>query len=580
MKQEQYRPLGVCLRLLGIGMVVAACALAPRFVVARALPAGQVGLREGFIRGLWILRILLGGGGAILAARPRLLLGLLADSGIPCVAADDRPWSWLEGGFLSVLVLGAFALRIPGIDQSFTFDESFLVDALITKNPIRIFFHPSGSSHALHTVFSNLCVTLFGLSETVVRLPALLSGALAPAALYVVARCRSRAVAVLAGAILALTPCHVWYSQEAKGNAPLVLVVLLSWVCLCALQRRWRWQSAVGYVVCLFLAGMTHLSGVVVVFGQLLAALLGATLCKGDERRLCLRVSALHVPPLYLVTVLYSPILPFLTGRGETMSAIEGAANLSAVMVSVWRDFTALNVGAGYALVLVPFFLLGIAALWRTRRLLLLNATVPLLLSLVLVKVAGLFSYSRYQMFFLPGLVLLVSAGIITSFSRARRLRPALLREVLTAVCISLAAFGALGYAVSLKDYYARSKATFKSIARHLAGEYPDLPVYVPGGSKRRYPGLGFTPYFATYYTDAELSELLQTLDEDGTVAVVVADPMFLAAAYPVLNQLVAAQSFPHQVFTCHGELDQYRVQRSVVYRLPARAFRNWERQR
>ncbi len=561
-------------------MFAAALALLPGFVVGRALPEGQEELRDGFVRGLWILRVLVGAGGALLAAWPRGVLMLVSGAGGESDTCAGRSWSRVDTAIAAGLVVVAFVLRCPGIDQSFTFDESFLVSALITKNPIRIFFHPTGSSHALHTVFANMLVGLFGLSETAVRLPALLAGTLAPAVLYAVARCGSRLIGVKAGAILALTPCHVWYSQEAKGNAPLVLVVILSWLCLCSLRHRWRWRAATGYVLCLFLSGMAHLSGMLVVFGQLLAALLCAALARGDTRRQCLRIAALHLPAVYLVAVLYAPIVPFLTGRGETMSAIEGAASLPSVIASVWRDFTALNVSAGYALALAPFLPFGVATLWRGNRLLLLNAVVPLALSLTLVKTAGLFSYSRYQMFFLPGLVLLVGAGIVAAFGLIRRVRVAFPREGLTALCVFLAALGALGYGVSLRDYYSRPKATFKGIARHLAEEHGGVPVYVPGASKQRYPGLGFTSYLESFHTDAELSELLTALAADGAVAVVAVDPMFLASGYPVLNRLVTTRTFPHEEFVCHGELDQYRVQHSVVYILPAVTFRNWASQR
>ncbi len=574
------RRLLLWLRVVGGAMLGVACALMPGFVVARALPAGQDALREGFVQGLWILRVLIGVGGALLIAWPRGVLASVAGGDAAHDAPGGRSWSRVDTAIVAALLAGAFALRLPGIGQSFTFDEVFLVDALITKNPIRIFFHPTGSSHALHTVFANFFVAVFGLSEAVVRLPALLAGTAAPAALYAVARYGSRWTGIKVGAILALTPCHVWYTQEAKGNAPLVLVVVLSWLCLCALQRRWRWRVAVGYILCLFLAGMSHLSGAVVVFGQLLAALLGAVVTSGDARRRCLRVAALHVPAIYLVAMFYAPILPFLTGRGETMSAIEGTASLSAVVTSVWRDFTALNVGAGYALALVPFFLFGVATLWRGNRLLLLNTLVPLALSLVLVKLAGLFSYSRYQMFFLPGLVLLVGSGIVALLACIRRIRAVWLREPLTALCVFVVAFAALGYVTSLRDYYARPKATFKGIAHSLIESELDLVVYVPGASKLRYPGMGFKPYLETFHTDAELPQLADTLSTNASVAVVVAAPMFLASSYPVLNQLITKQSFPYREFACHGELDQYRVQRSFVYLLPAKTFRNWMNRR
>jgi 4-amino-4-deoxy-L-arabinose transferase-like glycosyltransferase len=86
------------------------------------------------------------------------------------------------------------------------------------------------------------------------RLLSILTGTLTVGVVYALtARLAGRASALLAGLVLAVSPLHVWYSQEARMYAPAALLVCLSYLALigydqaadCPARRRW-WALVYG----------------------------------------------------------------------------------------------------------------------------------------------------------------------------------------------------------------------------------------------------------------------------------------------------------------------------------------------
>ena len=89
--------------------------------------------------------------------------------------------------------------------------------------------------------------TLIGV-ESALRLPSVLVGTLSIPLLFTVVRTWLDArVALLAAAVMTISPFHVWYSQEAR---PYALLLFLSLVALACVQRalaqpgRWEWKAA------------------------------------------------------------------------------------------------------------------------------------------------------------------------------------------------------------------------------------------------------------------------------------------------------------------------------------------------
>jgi 4-amino-4-deoxy-L-arabinose transferase-like glycosyltransferase len=90
------------------------------------------------------------------------------------------------------------------------------------------------------------------------RLLSLVTGTLTVMVLYALAvRLIDRRAALVAAVLLALSPLHLWYSQEARMYAPSVLLVGLSYLALVALlrgeTRRWAFLQGVAVLLALYM---------------------------------------------------------------------------------------------------------------------------------------------------------------------------------------------------------------------------------------------------------------------------------------------------------------------------------------
>lgn len=127
----------------------------------------------------------------------------------------SRPQRWLV-----VILLAAALLRFGFLgSKSLWFDEAFSVSYATT--PLDELWSPNlpwPESHPpLYYVALHFWIPLFGTSETAVRLPSALISLLNVGLLYLlVRRLLGRRVALIAAALLALSPLAVWYAQEAR----------------------------------------------------------------------------------------------------------------------------------------------------------------------------------------------------------------------------------------------------------------------------------------------------------------------------------------------------------------------------
>lgn len=153
----------------------------------------------------------------------------------PVVLPHQAPTRRARAALLAILALG-LGLRLIGYTESVWIDELFTSDffcghPLVLSRTLFSDIHPP-----LYFVFIHFWNRVFGDGEVWLRLPALLSGL---ASLVLVVRIgeryANRATGLVAGALLALSPVHVWYSQEARPYSTNLLLLL---VAVYAYQRR------------------------------------------------------------------------------------------------------------------------------------------------------------------------------------------------------------------------------------------------------------------------------------------------------------------------------------------------------
>jgi 4-amino-4-deoxy-L-arabinose transferase-like glycosyltransferase len=143
--------------------------------------------------------------------------------------APDRRLMFRYRISVGVLLLIALALRIPGLGESLWFDELWSTHIKLGSLP-RFFItalrdvHPPGY-HAVGFVW----IRLFGDSELSIRVIPMLSGV---GGVFLVCELARQwgtfRAGIIAGLLVALSPVHIWYSQEARSYAFLSLTILLA----------------------------------------------------------------------------------------------------------------------------------------------------------------------------------------------------------------------------------------------------------------------------------------------------------------------------------------------------------------
>ena len=152
-------------------------------------------------------------------------------------------------------------LRVPGLGQSFSFDEAYGVSNLLDRplGDMLSALPRSESSPPLHYLAAWGWGGVFGLGEAGVRSLSLLAGAATVPVAYLAGRELSGMRAgLVAAALVAVSPFLVFYSQEARAYALLTLLGALSfWLFARALRRPSGWSLGL-WAVTAALALATH----------------------------------------------------------------------------------------------------------------------------------------------------------------------------------------------------------------------------------------------------------------------------------------------------------------------------------
>ena len=155
-----------------------------------------------------------------------------------------------EGTTIVVLTVLALLLRTTSLSRSLFTDETYSL-ALAQRSfghMLALFRYEANG--APYSIVLWPLIRIFGTGVTLLRLPAVLAGTLSvPALWWAARRFVAPAAALLAAGLLAINPMAVWYSQEARSYAFVLLMVSLAFGALPrALERGNERQTWVGYV--------------------------------------------------------------------------------------------------------------------------------------------------------------------------------------------------------------------------------------------------------------------------------------------------------------------------------------------
>jgi hypothetical protein len=205
---------------------------------------------------------------------------------------------------LGGLVALAALLRFSTLDaQSFWYDEAVAV-GLVRMDLLDMLdrIPDSESTPPLYYVLAWLWAKVFGTGEVGMRsLPALCGTAFVPVAYAAAARLASARAGLVAAALAAVSPVLVWYSQEARAYALLVLLAGLSFhLFACLLTGDQRRRTLVLWTLVSAIALATHYFAAFLVAGEALWLLATAA----NRRPIAVAVGALAAVQAALMPLL------------------------------------------------------------------------------------------------------------------------------------------------------------------------------------------------------------------------------------------------------------------------------------
>jgi uncharacterized membrane protein len=168
--------------------------------------------------------------------------------------------SWFALGVLVCTAVAA-AVRVATLGaKSFWVDEAVTVSLVDQSFGAMLRTIPnSESTPYLYYVLAWLWAQLFGVGEAGLRsLPALLGSALVPVTYLAGRELGSRRVGLAAAALVAVNPLLVWYSQEARAYALLVLLAALATLFFFRALNRGTGGALVGWAITSAAALATH----------------------------------------------------------------------------------------------------------------------------------------------------------------------------------------------------------------------------------------------------------------------------------------------------------------------------------
>jgi len=398
------------------------------------------------------------------------------------------PWRRVKPWLLLVLLSGAL-LRLYGLgDESIWLDEATSIllgqkDILSMVRATAQDIHPPLYYGLLH-----FWVCLLGTSEFAARALSVCVGLISIAVIYQLGKkLFDEQVGTVGALLLAVSPLHIWYSQETRMYALVTLLAMVGSFWLWQALHRRRASYWIAYAVCMALGLYTHYHTVFVLLFQNCFVVIWWLL--SSRKRCLVRNWLLSEIGIALLFLPWIPTLLEQVSRGGGGWIAKGIGNPAPrALVETWIDYNIGNVRQWYPVwVRRPAYLLFAGSLllavmaalrrWRQRShskesMAYLFTGMYLIVSLGTVWLASQFKpmYARrYLLPFLPPYLLLIAAG---SREIPWRVWRTIVLWGLVAACLT---------GVALAAYYPQ-KDDWRAIARYVLREArpADVVVFSP----------------------------------------------------------------------------------------------------
>jgi uncharacterized membrane protein len=302
----------------------------------------------------------------------------------------------------------------------------------------------------------------FGDSEAMLRLPSALAGVLWIPAIFLVGwRLFGHQEGLVAAGLVAVGWAPIYFSQEARAYAFLILMIMLAAYCWAGVVREQRTWAAVGYTLCAAVTLYLHPMGLI--FVALAGAAMGMA-CIGS-RRGAVTFCLVHLA----ILVLYMPWLPEFVRDTRTVEVHldrPGLGHLGRLFVYMFnRSLPLTLVAVGfYALLAYRSVRQGIS---RAELMLVLWVVVPVAAVVVLSHLSTPILTNRNMLICLPPMVLLMARAIATL--PLNPLRRGLIAAVVVGVFLGQLLF-------QVRYYRVPRKTQFREAVRFVVDRERDTP--------------------------------------------------------------------------------------------------------
>lgn len=411
---------------------------------------------------------------------------------------------------LLVLFL-AISLRLTGLGaKSLWQDEIFTAAIASTMNGISEvvtipLYNTALPAPPLYFIITHFFLHI-GDSDFLLRFPALFFGVLGVSMTYALgARLFGRAAGLGGGFLLAISPLHIRYSQDARFYSLLAFLSLLSLYFLCKALSGGKSRAWIGFIACSVANLYNHLFALLVVLAEIVFAAglwvknsliprwrhggKGRIATQPQENGGVLGTWKSFAFPVSLATIiaLYAPMIPHLLRGlagskglgGETTPGVSLTPSFLAQLLEGW------GAGPGLALFvyLIPF-LAGVAACVRSHRRQLWLASCWLAVPFaVLLAVPARHGFRpRYVIFMLPVYLVFIAKGLMTvngmvdDWLEGRGVQRSGIVFAISMVVFTLVSFPAL------EGYYGEARSDWKAVAALLESSFSDGQVIVSPG--------------------------------------------------------------------------------------------------
>jgi 4-amino-4-deoxy-L-arabinose transferase-like glycosyltransferase len=322
---------------------------------------------------------------------------------------------------LILALLVGCILRCWNITQSFWWDELWSTMTYAKAHSTLHIFTDLGyyfNNHLLNSLLVRGSIRVFGESEWAARLPALIMGLFAIAALFRFGRLFAGASsAAIAAALLALAPFHIDHSGEARGYAGLALFSVLSSLYFLKGVQSDGIRSWMLYACCTVIGFCSHVFMAAVSVAQFVVALTLMVMARwfpgrsrvspGAVRRAMVSLFCAGV----LTVLMYSTMLSaFVENLGKVrLVQVDRLPFLKSLLGSfLFPGIT----GVAGSLVYGVLFFLGLFVTLRKDQVLCFYLAVLIVLPISLYLLLNpMFMFERYFIFVLPFALLVISQG-------------------------------------------------------------------------------------------------------------------------------------------------------------------------